>query len=38
MKTQVSTYLNPIQNSVFRFSVADFHSVEPGLTKRVLLV
>ena len=38
MKTQVSAYLNPMQNSVFQFSVADLHSVQPGLTKRVLLV
>ena len=27
MKTQVSAYLNPMQNSVFQFSVADFHSL-----------
>ena len=33
MKTQVSVYLNPMWNSVFQFSVADFRSVKPGLTK-----
>ena len=32
MKTQLSAYLNPIQ-----FSVADLHSVKPGLTKHVYM-
>ena len=38
MKTQVSAYLYAaMSNSVFHFSVADFHSVKPGLAKHVLL-
>ena len=38
MKSQVCAYWNPMQNLVFHFCVADFHFVEPGLTKHVLLV
>ena len=36
LKIQLSDYLKPMENSVFQFSV--FHSVKPGLSKRVLLV
>ena len=28
-------YLNPMENSVFQFSVSDIHLVKPNLTKRV---
>ena len=28
-------YLNPVENSVFQFSVSDIHLVKPNLTKRV---
>ena len=35
---QVSNYLNPMENSVSRFSVYDFNYVKLGLTKHVLLV
>ena len=36
-KIQVSDYLDPKENSVFQFSVANFYSVKPGLTKHVCL-
>ena len=31
-KIQVSDYLDPKENSVFQFSVANFYSIKPGLT------
>ena len=30
LKIQVSDYLNPMENSLFLFSVSDFPSVKPG--------
>ena len=36
-KIQVSDYLDPKENSVFQFSVANFLSVKPGVTKHVCL-
>ena len=38
LKIQVSDYLKPMENSVFKFSVSHFHWVKPVLTKFVLLV
>ena len=38
MEKQISKYLNPMENSVFEFSIYDFHSVKTSLTKLVLVV
>ena len=38
IETQITAYLNLKLNSVSQFSVADFHFVKAGSTKRVLLV
>ena len=38
LKIQVTNHLNPKQNSLFSFSISDFHSAKLSLTKHVLLV
>ena len=38
LKTQISDCMNSMENSVFQPSLSGFHSVEPGLTKNVLLM
>lgn len=39
LEIKASDYLmNSMENSVFQFSVSDFHPVTAGLTKHVLLV
>lgn len=36
-KIKVSDYFDPMENSVVQFSVPNYHSVELGFTKHVLL-
>ena len=38
LKMQISDCMNSMENSVFQPSLSGFHSVEPGLTKNVLLM
>ena len=38
LKIQGTNHLNPKQNSLFPFSISDFHSAKLSLTKNVLLV
>ena len=38
LKIQVANRLNPIENSLFLFSISDFYSAKLRLNKHVLLV
>ena len=38
LKIQVANRLNPIENSLFLFSISDFHSAKLRLNKHFLLV
>ena len=38
LKIQVTNRLNPTENSLFTFSISDFHLAKLRLTKHVLLV